>query len=890
MRKTLCALLACFVVLCGVSACRADYDNEGRDGFTEAGAYLIDSIDDLKLLRDRVNAATEPENRYYRLEIDMNLTQETTWEPIGYGNPFKGHFDGNGHTIYVNISRTSRSWDSDTNDYFSHRASVFGWVSSSGYGIKNLNVNATQIAADYTGGIAYGLTSGTIENCHFTGSIGTIDDRGTGSDTYNAGGIVGYMSGGSIKNCTVNAAIYAYCLAGGIAAQMDGGSIENCEVLNNTSILSTRKSNSDGSYAGGIAGYANIALDDSIKNCSFNGTVQAKARDSWNYVYTSNTNVYCGGIVGYLSGGTLQNNHVLSDADIFSDYTAGGIAGLAASGSTLESNDTAVGARAQANGEAIGGIVGLLNVGTVKGNTSYTAITGTATHQGGVIGKLEGTTASISGNKYNGAQYGIGFDASGFPSELGCERVGAAISITTSSPLPAATAGTSYSQKFASDSEETLTWSHVSGDLPAGLTLNSSTGTLSGTPSTAGTFTFTVGAADQYSSASKIFTLTVNLVVTTDSVLPNAVVGSSYTQTLRAAGANSITWTRTAGSLPAGLTLNANGTISGTPTTAGTSDFTVQADAGSNITSTKSFRITVEPAQAITITTTSLPSGKVGTAYSAALAASESGVTWSVSSGSLPSGLSLNSSTGVISGTPTSAGSSTFTVRAAKNSASGTRQLTITVSPADTTPTTTITITTASLPSGTAGTEYRAQLASSVSNAAWSLSSGSLPAGLSLTTAGVISGTPTSAGTSTFTVRASSGNSSAARTFSITINAATLSITTNSLPSGTVGEAYRYSLQASASVSSWSVTSGSLPDGLSLDSSTGLISGTLSRAGSYTFTVRAANAYANTSRSFTIVVTGDDTGGTIGSSSSGGGCNAGLGLFGILALLILKRH
>ncbi len=84
-------------------------DNECRDGFTEAGAYLIASIDDLKLLRERVNAGIEPENKYYRLEIDMNLTQETIWESIGYVNPFKGHFDGSGRTIYVTISRTS-SW------------------------------------------------------------------------------------------------------------------------------------------------------------------------------------------------------------------------------------------------------------------------------------------------------------------------------------------------------------------------------------------------------------------------------------------------------------------------------------------------------------------------------------------------------------------------------------------------------------------------------------------------------------------------------------------------------------------------------------------------------------------------------------------------------------
>ncbi|MBQ7221136.1 MAG: hypothetical protein IJS28_09165 [Synergistaceae bacterium] len=233
MKKLLCIMLSCLVVLSCVPCSWADYDNEGRDGFTEAGAYLIDSIDDLKLLRDRVNAGTEPENRYYRLEIDMNLTQETSWEPIGYVNPFKGHFDGNNHTIYVNISRFGSYRDYDTDDWYNHRAGIFGWVSSSGYAVKNLKLNSTRMAATYVGGIAYGLRGGTIENCHVTGALGHLNDRGTASDSNNAGGIVAEMYGGTVRNCTFNGTAYAYAAAGGIAAEMYGGNIENCEVLSN---------------------------------------------------------------------------------------------------------------------------------------------------------------------------------------------------------------------------------------------------------------------------------------------------------------------------------------------------------------------------------------------------------------------------------------------------------------------------------------------------------------------------------------------------------------------------------------------------------------------------------------------------------------------------------
>src|SRR5204863_394156 len=96
----------------------------------------------------------------------------------------------------------------------------------------------------------------------------------------------------------------------------------------------------------------------------------------------------------------------------------------------------------------------------------------------------------------------------------------------------------------------------------------------------------------------------------------------------------------------------------------------------------------------------------------------------------------------------------------------------------------------------------------------WSVATGSLPAGLNLSTGGTISGTPSAAGSSSFTVRVTdSASASTTASLSITINPAALGITTSALPAGTVGTAYSQTLGASGGSPpySWAVATGSLP-------------------------------------------------------------------------------
>ncbi len=276
---------------------------------------------------------------------------------------------------------------------------------------------------------------------------------------------------------------------------------------------------------------------------------------------------------------------------------------------------------------------------------------------------------------------------------------GTAPTITTTS-LTAGTVGTAYSQTLTATGSTPITWSVTVGTLPAGLNLNASTGEISGTPTTAGAaVTFTVQAANGTSpDDTKVLSITINAAapagtaptITTTS-LTAGTVGTAYSQTLTATGSTPITWSVTVGTLPAGLNLNAStGEISGTPTTAGAAvTFTVQAANGTSPDDTKVLSITINAAApagtAPTITTTSLPAGTVGTAYSQTLTATGSTpITWSVTVGTLPAGLNLNASTGEISGTPTTAGAAvTFTVQAANGtSPDDTKALSITINAA----------------------------------------------------------------------------------------------------------------------------------------------------------------------------------------------------------------
>ena len=451
------------------------------------------------------------------------------------------------------------------------------------------------------------------------------------------------------------------------------------------------------------------------------------------------------------------------------------------------------------------------------------------------------------------------------------------LTITTNSPLPSAVQGSPYSQTLAAAGGlPPYSWSVTTGSLPAGLALAPSTGVLSGSPSTSGSFNFTVQVSDSRQptplSATKAFSLTVisPLTITTNSPLPSAVQGSPYSRTLAATGGlPPYSWSVTTGSLPAGLALApSTGVLSGNPSTSGSFNFTVQVSDSRQptpLSTTKAFSLTV--ISPLTITTNSpLPSAVQESSYSQTLAAAGGlpPYSWSVTSGSLPAGLALAPSTGVLSGSPSTSGSFNFTVQVSDSSQptplSATKAFSLVVSAAAPVLTS---ISPSSAAAGGPAFTLTVNGSNFVSNSTvrWNGSNRTTTfVSSSQLTAAIPATNIASPGTAAVTVANPGGSISNALTF--TVSPAALTITTASpLPGGVVGVAYSQTLSATGGQPpySWSVVAGSPPAGLALTPSSGILSGTPSAEGTINFTVQVSDGAQptpqTTTKIFSLTVT-----------------------------------
>ena len=239
----------------------------------------------------------------------------------------------------------------------------------------------------------------------------------------------------------------------------------------------------------------------------------------------------------------------------------------------------------------------------------------------------------------------------------------------------------------ASGGNGTYTYSVTAGALPAGLTLNATTGVLSGMPTTAVAGNFTITATDGGgASVARAYTVTISAaIVVSPATVPGGTVGSPYSQSITSTGGNgAFTYSVSSGNLPAGLSINAStGLISGTPTTAGTSTFTVTTTDSAGVTGARSYTVAIVAAT-LTLESTTLGNGVVGSPYTQSIAVS-GGVApyvYAIVSGQLPTGVTLNPTTGTFYGVPTTPGTYAFSVSVVDaNGASGVFAQTIVVEP-----------------------------------------------------------------------------------------------------------------------------------------------------------------------------------------------------------------
>ncbi len=573
---------------------------------------------------------------------------------------------------------------------------------------------------------------------------------------------------------------------------------------------------------------------------------------------------------------------------------------------------------------------------------------------------LTGLTSGSGSHTVVATLAGCGSDNAVYSAPASCTVC--SLNITTSS-LPNGQVGTAYNQTIqTTGGTAPLTFSLI-GTLPTGLSLNTTSGVISGTTTAAATSSFTIKVTDakSCSDAQPLTITTSNAPVCSLTATATPTVCNSATNQYSVSGTITLTnntaggtATITDGTKSTTVTVAASATSVAYSLTGLTSDgashtMTVSlSGCGSDVASYSAPSSCTVAVCNLAITTSSLPNGQVGTAYNQTIQTTGGTPPLTFSSiGTLPAGLSLNTTSGVISGTPTAAATSSFTIQVTDSkSCSDTQPLTITTSSAPVcsltataTPTVcnsatnqysvsgmisatnttgnssltvsvgsvntvvaltgngptsytlsglnsdgltkTVTVTSSATACGTASVTYTAPASCTVAPLALAIvvsnpvcnsltNNYTATATVSLTNATAGTLTLTDNGTSIGTASVTAGQASANFSLSGVSNAAShtvvaslnstsatttytapvactvcsLSITTSSLANAQINQPYSQTLTAAGGTAplTYTISGGSLPAGLSLDASTGVISGTPTTSGTASFTVKVSDA------------------------------------------------
>lgn len=434
--------------------------------------------------------------------------------------------------------------------------------------------------------------------------------------------------------------------------------------------------------------------------------------------------------------------------------------------------------------------------------------------------------------------------------------------VFSTTTLNNATSGFAYSKQIdvATGGTPTYTYALANGtNLPAGLTLSNS-GLISGTPSTAGTFTFSATATD-----TKNCTATANysLIVTATlalapGTLPDGITGTLYpTQIIPAATGGTGPYTYSATSLPPGLSFNpTTREITGTPTQSGTYTIpvTVIDVNGNTVTSSYTIKVT-DP---LVLPPATLANGITGTVYTTQIIPIATGGTipYMYSATGLPAGLTFNPTTREITGTPTTVGTFTIPVTVTDN---GGKTVTTNYSIAVTDP---LLLPSASLPDGTVGAVFPTQITPAALGGVgpYNYVATNLPPGLTFNPATrAITGTPTQAGNYSVSVTVTdSQGKTASNTYPIKVNGV-LSLPPATLANGIVGTSYpTQTLPAvTGGTAPYTYLATNLPSGLNFNTATREITGTPTLGGTYIVSLTGTDANGNkvnTDYSITVTV------------------------------------